>query len=670
MHCKTHVQIMEEIIMKLPLFCGLVWSALLTQPALAGTPDIKTFASMESTRDVTISPDGHYLAFIRSAGGRRLVTTIDLSNKGGEKPVLTSDKDNVFDLTWCHWANNTRLLCGYRAAVVESGMTYRVTRMVAVDANGANQKVLMQNSSAGGSQFQDEILDWTPDEPDTVLVQAMEDENIYHGASIMHLSAVDQYPCVFELNVYTGRLSKKVSAHPPIIEFTSDGKGQVRLGSGYQKDKEVYYARLAGSEEWQQLNKIEVFSPTDALIAAGVIPGSNQAYAFGASQGHMAVWQIDLLDKHKPWLIFDNPRYDIQDSLHDRDGTFIGVTYETTRPKALYVDPYIDGLVQGVDKVLPGRFNTVHSSTSDRKTFVIRSASDRDAGSFYLFESGSETLRPIGMAYPELPSEALATMQSIEYPARDGEMIPGYLSVPLGSEGHHLPLIVMPHGGPMARDSWEFDFLRHFLLSRGYAVLQMNFRGSSGYGGEWFFAAHQDWGGLTYSDITDAARWAVAQGIADPRRMCIVGWSFGGYAALLGAERNADLYRCSVSIAGVSDLLDLEAYNKTHFRNGALVSKQIGENRQKLQSDSPALHAADVKMPVLLIHGDHDAQVPLAQSKEMDRALKRADKNHKLVVIEGGDHQLWRPAERETMLTEVEKFLNANLQTTHAVATQ
>jgi dipeptidyl aminopeptidase/acylaminoacyl peptidase len=657
--------------MKMLLLGGLVLSALLTQSALGGAPDVKIFASLESTQDVALSPDGHYLAVIRAIESRRAVTTADLRNPDESRVVLTTDKDNAFDLTWCHWANNTRLLCGYRAATTENGVTYRVTRLVAVDANGANPKVLMQNSNsrAADLQFQDEILDWTPDEPDTVLIQSVEDERVYLGAGIMHSSTADlnPYPSVFELNVYTGGLTKKVAAHAPIVDFTSDGKGAVRLGKGYQGDKIVYYARLQGNDDWQQLNKIEVFSRSDALIAVGVVPGSNQAYAIGPSQGRQALWQIDLADKRKPWLIFDNPRYDVQGGLRDRDGTFIGLMYETTQPKALYLDSAFEGLIKSVDKVLPGRFNTVYSSTSDRKTFIILSCSDRDAGTFYLYQSDSAVLRPLGMRYPQLPSDELPVMQSIEFPARDGEAIPGYLSVPLGSDGHNLPLIVMPHGGPIARDSWEFDFLRHFLLSRGYAVLQMNFRGSSGYGDNWFYAAHQDWGGLTYSDITDGARWAVAQGIADPHRMCIVGWSFGGYAALLGAERNADLYRCSVSIAGVSDLAVLEGYNKYNFRNGSLITKQIGEDRQKLKADSPALHAADVKMPLLLIHGDHDAQVPVTQSKEMDGALRRAHKDHKLVIIEGGDHQLWRPAERATMLTEVEKFLNDNLHPTKAV---
>jgi dipeptidyl aminopeptidase/acylaminoacyl peptidase len=246
-------------------------------------------------------------------------------------------------------------------------------------------------------------------------------------------------------------------------------------------------------------------------------------------------------------------------------------------------------------------------------------------------------------------------MRSIEYPARDGVNIPGYLTVPPGVRAEHLPLIVMPHGGPISRVSWQFSFLRQFLVSRGYAVLQMNFRGSSGYGADWFYAAHQDWGGLTYDDITDGAKWAVSAGIADPKRMCIVGWSFGGYAALLGAVRNSDLYRCSVSIAGVSDLMVLERFR------GKIAERQVGTDWAKLREDSPRRHAESVAIPILMIHGDHDFQAEIEQSELMARALASAHKRFQFVSIKGASHQLGRQSDRMKLLAEVEKFLAANL---------
>ena len=250
-------------------------------------------------------------------------------------------------------------------------------------------------------------------------------------------------------------------------------------------------------------------------------------------------------------------------------------------------------------------------------------------------------------------------MLAIKYPARDGTQIPGYLTRPPGQESaQHLPLIVMPHGGPIHRDSWEYFFLQQFLVSRGYAVLQMNFRGSSGYGHDWFHAAHQDWGGLTYDDVIDGARWAISTGIADPKRVAIVGWSFGGYIAELAATRNSDLFKCAISIAGVSDLKWLEAA----FRNtGSLevARQQIGTNSDKLSADSPRRHAADIKIPVLLIHGSTDPQVDVDQSRAMAAALAKANKPYEYIEIKDADHQIRRKDDRIRLLQAVEKQLSA-----------
>jgi dipeptidyl aminopeptidase/acylaminoacyl peptidase len=255
-------------------------------------------------------------------------------------------------------------------------------------------------------------------------------------------------------------------------------------------------------------------------------------------------------------------------------------------------------------------------------------------------------------------------MRPVSYAARDGTRIPAYISAPSGRPGTHLPLIVMPHGGPIARDTWGYFFLSQFLVSRGYAVLQMNFRGSSGYGNDWFFAAHQDWGGLTYDDVVDGARWAIQQGLTDPERVCIVGWSFGGYLALLGAQRNPELFRCAVDIAGVSDLVMLRDEGHIFLPASESRKRQIGIDRDKLERDSPRRHAADFKTPLLMLHGKMDAQAPFEHSDGMDTALKRAGKPHRFVVFPDADHQFSGVRDRATMLREIESFLGEHLPAT------
>jgi dipeptidyl aminopeptidase/acylaminoacyl peptidase len=450
-------------------------------------------------------------------------------------------------------------------------------------------------------------------------------------------------------------------ARQPIRHWVTDRRGQVRLGFGLEGTTRSYYARLDGDRDWRRLTKFEVFSREIHFRPIAISADDpNKAYAIAPSEGRNAVWIMDLTDKDDPTLLFAHPLVDVTDPVLASDGRLLGVHYETDYPMMYFADAHTRGVIDAIKTLLPGDFSVVKDATRDENVYVIRSVSDIDAPSYRVFDLTTRVVASLGAPYPDLDAAALATMRPITYPARDGTQIPGYLSVPRGGPTAHLPLIVMPHGGPIARDTWRYFFLRQFLVSRGYAVLQMNFRGSSGYGNDWFFAAHQDWGGLTYDDVVDGARWAMQQGIADPGRVCIVGWSFGGYLALVGAQRNPDLFRCAVSIAGLSDL-GLLVDEGHRWLNPAVVQKQIGTDPAKLKRDSPRLHAAEFRVPVLMLHGDRDAQAPYAQSEVMDTALTRAGKPHRFVTIHDADHQLSSESDRITMLREVEMFLAEHL---------
>jgi len=570
-----------------------------------------------------------------------------------------------FQLTWCHWATNTRLLCALHAIATDRGYIYPVTRLAAVDADGKNLRVLMQNSQEVQGQFEDSIINWNPGPKDTVLIEADEglsSSQISSNAQIIGDVGTHGAPAVFELNVVTGRLNLRQHARQPMTHWITDKKGQVRLGWGSSGTTESYWARLEGDSEWRRLNKFEIFSRENHFDPVAIsAEDPNLAYAFGSSEGRSAVWLIDLNDKEDPVLVFSHPLVDVTDSVIDRDSRLIGARYDNGYPMMYYTDEHIRSVMLAVDKLIPGKFNTILESSLDQKVFLIRSVSDVDAPSFSVFDTNVHQIVKVGTAYPDRPMALLAAMRPISYPARDGVHIPAYLSVPPNAPAEHLPLIVMPHGGPIARDTWGYFFLRQFLISRGYAVLQMNFRGSSGYGGDWFFAAHQDWGGLTYDDVVDGARWAIQQGIADAQRICIVGWSFGGYLALLGAERNPELFRCAVDIAGVSDLPMLidEGYN---WIAGAEVrKKQLGTDKEKLKRDSPRLHAADLTVPLLILQGRKDWRVPFEQSESLDAALKRAGKPHRFVVVPDADHQFSDTKDRATLLRETEAFLSEHL---------
>ena len=629
----------------------------------AAIPSLEDFASRPRIEDVSISPDGRYLAFIQTRDGKATAVVSD-RQAGKDQPMrgVLTEPDH-FQMTWCHWATNTRLLCGFRG-MARNRYIYPITRLAAIDADGKNSRVLLQNSMEAQGQYQDRIIDWNPGPPNTVLIEADEglsEKQMMGSVEIYGKVGTHSLPAVFELDVMTGRLTMRQHAHDPIRHWITDKHGQVRLGRGLSGATISYWARLDGDSDWRRLTKFEIFTRGNRFEPVAISADDpNWAYALGPSGGRTAVWLIDLKDKDDPKLVFSHPLVDVSSHVLGPDNRLIGVRYDDGYPLMYFEDSRIGGLMRTIQTLEPGQFDTVHGSSRDEKFLVVRSVSDVDAPRFMLFNSDTHELDKIGTAYPDRDQSTLAPMRPISYPARDGTRIPAYVSVPRGATAAHLPLIVMPHGGPNTRDTWGYSFLREFLVSRGYAVLQMNFRGSSGYGDDWLFAAHQDWGGLTYDDVVDGARWAIQQGIADPKRLCITGWDFGGYLALLGAQRNPDLFRCAVDIAGPSDLALL--IDEGHrWLQGESIKRQIGADPDKLKRDSPRLHAADFQVPLLILQGKMDAQVPFQQSEEMDEALTHAGKTHRFVAVDDADHQFSAVKDRLTLLQETDAFLREHL---------
>src|SRR5690606_30526845 len=240
---------------------------------------------------------------------------------------------------------------------------------------------------------------------------------------------------------------------------------------------------------------------------------------------------------------------------------------------------------------------------------LIASYSDVKPAAYSILDLDAAQLMAFGSQRPALNSAQLATMKPVRIPGPEGLSIPGYLTIPAGREPKSLPAVVYPHGGPYARDRWGFDPVVQMMASRGYAVLQVNFRGSTGFGDDWLDAGWQAWGTTMHDDITAGARWLISEGIADPKRMCIVGWSYGGQGALIGAVKEPDLYQCTVSIAGVSDIAQLQRDDSRFYGGRVAVRETAGSNRRELAEVSPRRQAERIKVPVLLVHGDADIQV-------------------------------------------------------------
>ena len=346
----------------------------------------------------------------------------------------------------------------------------------------------------------------------------------------------------------------------------------------------------------------------------------------------------------------------------------VGARWTEDLPKQHFFDPELASLAAAVQPYFADGFVTLRSWSRDRTRALLFGERPADAGAYYVYDTATRKLRVLGKTYPQLTlPEHLGDRQSIKYRARDGTQIPAYLTLPAGIAPRNLPLVLLVHGGPHARDDFTFNWWSSFLASRGYAVLQANYRGSTGYGYEWFDAGRKGWGdGVMQTDVEDGADALVKNGYVDPKRICIVGASYGGYAALAGATLTPERYACAVSVAGVSDPEEMLKDAQNNGRKSMVAEwwniSMGGDDMDHLRKISPVRHADAVRVPVLLLHGVDDTVVPVEQSRTMNAKLLKAKKNVRYVEIKGDDHWLSSSSTRTEVLQEIETFLAAALK--------
>ena len=344
----------------------------------------------------------------------------------------------------------------------------------------------------------------------------------------------------------------------------------------------------------------------------------------------------------------------------------VGIGWTEDLPKQKYFDAELAKIYAEVQPLFESGYVTLQSWSRDRSRVMLFGETADDAGAYYVYDTTAKKMRTVGKRYPQLTSADLGDRRSIKYPARDGTRIPAYLTLPVGVEPKNLPLVLLVHGGPHARDDFTFDWWSSFLASRGYAVLQANFRGSTGYGYEWFDAGRNGWGdGVMQTDVEDGAAALIKAGIADSKRVCIVGASYGGYAAQAGATITPDRYTCAISVAGVSDPEEMMKDANRGGKKSAISEwwrKSMGSDMDHLRRISPIRHVDQVKIPILLLHGAEDTVVEVEQSRTMYKKLKSARRNVKYVELGGDDHWLSSAATRTQMLQEIETFLAQNMK--------
>jgi dipeptidyl aminopeptidase/acylaminoacyl peptidase len=642
---------------------ALLAAAALPALAHAQSEDAKKFGAREYIQQISLSPDGTHVAMIEPLSGRGAMLVVANLATGDSKTVLQASGDPD-QLTDCHWASPTRIICNvYIIQQLDQKLSF--TRMVSVNSDGSDMKVLStpeRSGALGIMQSGGEVIDWGPDGSSGSVLMTRTYVPEYSTGT--HTASTKEGMGVELVDATTLKRKQVESARRNAAEYISDGHGTVRVmgiastdTDGHLSGRISYSYRLPGSRDWKALGDlVQGASGTTGFNPYAVDRDANVVYGFDDQDGRTALYSISLDGNLTRKLVSANAKVDAGGLIRiGRQRRVVGVSYVTDKRTTEFFDPELQKLRTALGKALPGKLISFVDASADESKLLMFAGSDKDPGTYYLYDKATRQLAEVMPLRPQLDGKPLATMQAVSFPAADGTQIPSYLTLPAGSDGKNLPAIVMPHGGPGARDEWGFDWLAQFFAARGYAVLQPNFRGSTGYGDAWFQKnGFQSWR-TAIGDVNDGGRWLQKQGIAAPGKLAIVGWSYGGYAALQSAVLDADLFKAIVAIAPVTDLETLRGEARG-FTNAELVSAFIGTGPH-VKEGSPAQNAAKIKAPVLLFHGDQDLNVGIGESRLMAGKLRGAGKSVELVEFKGLDHQLDDDKVRTLMLDKSDVFL-------------
>ena len=600
---------------------------------------VEVFAALPAIDHPKLSPDGTKIAGKIGINGKQVLLVQPLFGDG--KPSALAE--GKIDINWWEWVNDNWLVVGVGDDDVLYDEDVYVTRIAGVSADMKTIKWVDPDRSGVDA---DNVIWYAEDGSPRVLLSketGVQNETQW-------------YPSVFDVDVSTGKAKLVVPSMDEVWDWDADASGTVRYGVIWHDDKKrgvVYRGPGGGKFVRVMFGKRE----EDSIPEPAIYRADGSALAFDDGDGRDAVYEMSLPSFALGKKLLGDPRYDIETIVTNPAGNDVaGFRVTDKRNHIQWLDPDLKDIQSGLDQTLGVGNGRIISWSRDRKKILVDVGTPAQAGGLYYWNTDGARMDRIAWNNTTLKNRTLSPVSTVEYKARDGTAIEAVLTMPRGRPTKGLPLIVMPHGGPGARDSEEFDWWAQYLAELGYAVIQPNYRGSTGYGKAFHDLGKGEWGLKMQDDLIDAIGWAAAQGIADPKRVCIVGASYGGYAAMRGAQRDGGHYRCAVSYAGISDLGAMLRYDRNLLGRG--VVDYWKKQAPDFTAVSPKFHAAEFGAPILIAHGVEDKRVPVKQSRMLVGELQKAGKPFEYLEQKLGDHHFSRSEDRIEFLKAVKAFLD------------
>ena len=643
------------------------------QAAPAGPlPPAESFFGHAQFGSATLSPNGRLLAVVLGAQGKRdSLAVIDLADN---KIYPTAGFEDA-DIGQVQWVNNKRLLfdttdkqLGARDVDFGPGLYAKNFDGSAFKqlAHRTGQQFLIDGTRAGIQ----ETLPWN-----TFMMRqsgAQDSEFVYVTSPQYDAKGEVIRVELLRLNTLTGR-SRPVEAPPHAMRWLLDQRGEPAIAITAERDEASVYYREPAAKAWKKMTSYSMYADSDAYSPLAFGPDGTLYVATNAGKDKESVYALDIASgKMNPTPLVDSADYDFDGELIMGRDKLLGFTMLGDSSMTLWLDSAMKAVQADVDRQLANSANLVTVPVRPETPWVLVTAfSDVQPRTLLLYNTETKTFKSIGSARPAIKAAQMGTQEVVRYKARDGLVIPAWLTIPAGGRRTGLPLVVLVHGGPYVRGgAWGWSAETQFLASRGYAVLEPEFRGSTGFGDAHFRAGWKQWGLAMQNDIADGAKWAIAQGIVDPKRMCIAGASYGGYAALMGLVNNAELFKCGVNWVGVTDI-DL-LYNgswgfdddiSTRYRKYGmprLVGDPVKDAAQ-FKATSPLHQAARINQPLLLAYGGADRRVPLYHGEKFYKAVKQTNPNVEWIVYADEGHGWALPKNEIDFWNRVERFLERNI---------